>query len=252
MEIRALKPYIVVICLLALTSMALAFTVDVSVTDQAGVRTELPARVGDWVGDELRFCQNPSCQEVVLTSAVTNRDVCPKCEGKLDMMSKPERDLLPLDTIVQKKKYEKDGQILYASIVMSGSERSSIHRPQTCLVGQGNEIVGDRVQSVPMPGRDDLDVMVLDMLRRFRTPDGRQVEHDSYYAYWFAGKGRETPYHLQRMMWMATDRIFHNVAHRWAYISVSGNRDDKGAYLANMRELIGGLYPQIVLSDAGL
>ena len=249
MEIRALKPYFVVIGLLILTSLALAFTVDVNVTDQAGIKIFLPDQVGTWKGNEIRFCQAPACQETFGVNQLTNRDVCPKCGGKLESMTKAERDLLPLDTIVLKKRYDApNGRVLFASIVMSGRERSSIHRPQICLVGQGNEIVHSDVLSVPMAGRAPLDVMVLDMLRRWRAPDGRQGEYSSYYAYWFSGKGRETPYHLQRMFWMATDRIFLNRAHRWAYISVSGQRDEQKAYEAEIREFVSRLYPEMTLN----
>ena len=250
MEIRAIKPYLVVIGLLILTSLALAFTVDVNVSDEAGIKVELPDQVGDWVGDELRFCQAPACQETHLVSALLNRDVCPTCKGKLDTMTKPERDLLPPDTLVLKKRYTSpSGEILFASIVMSGSERSSIHRPQLCLVGQGNEIVRSTVVPVAIEGRAELDVMVLDMLRNWRTPEGGQRTHPSYYAYWFVGKGRETPSNLQRMIWMATDRIFHNTSHRWAYISVSGGRDPEGLYIKGMQEFVGQMYPYMAIKS---
>lgn len=249
MEIRIFKPYFVVIGLLIATSLALAFTVDVNVSDEAGIAVQLPDKVGDWTGDELRFCQTPSCQETVPMSAVTNRDICPKCGGKLDSMSKTERDLLPPDTLLLKKRYTApSGEILFASIVMSGRERSSIHRPQLCLVGQGNEIVKSTVYPVPLQGRQALNVMVLDMLKRWRTPNGGQGEYPSYYAYWFVGKDRETPYNLQRMIWMATDRILHNVSHRWAYVSVSGGRDSDGHYVKGMQDFVGQIYPYMAIN----
>lgn len=248
METSPLKPYFVVIGLMALTSLALAYTVDVNLSDEAGVRVYLPDRVGEWTGDELRFCQNPSCQATVFLSQVPESGTCPKCGGRLHTMSKIEADLLPSDTEVLKKQYRSPkGEVVMASIVMSGRERASIHRPQTCLVGQGNEIVHSSVLEVPMEGQDPLDVMVLDMLHRRRLPDGRYHSHESYYAYWFVGKGRETPYHITRMIWMASDRIFHNRAHRWAYISVSGNRDSSGAYKQQIAAFVRDLYPQMVI-----
>lgn len=249
MEIHAVKPYLVVIGLLILTSLTLAFTVDVNISDEAGVKVELPDQVGDWKGDELRFCQAPACQETHLLSALKDPATCPKCGGKLDTMSKAERDLLPKDTLVLKKRYTSPGgDILFASIVMSGSERSSIHRPQLCLVGQGNEIIKSTVVPVAIAGRSELDVMVLDMLRRWRGADGGQKLYNSYYAYWFVGKGRETPSNLQRMIWMATDRIFHNTSHRWAYISVSGNRDEAGEYVKGMQEFVSRMYPHMAIN----
>lgn len=248
MEASAYKPYLTVLGLLVATSLALAFTVDVNLTDEAGVRVYLPDRVGDWTGDELRFCQAPACQAAVFLSEVKEEGKCPKCGGPLATMTKVEKDLLPSDTEVLKKQYTSPkGEVVFASIVMSGRERASIHRPQVCLVGQGNEIVKSKVLEVPMPGRDPLGVMVLDMLRRGRLPDGRTFAQNSYYAYWFVGKGRETPSHVMRMFWMATDRVFKNRAHRWAYISVSGKRDDAGAYREEIASFVRQLYPQIAL-----
>lgn len=249
MEIHSLKPFLVVIGLLIVTSLALAFTVDVSVVDEAGIKMELPDQIEGWKGDEMRFCQAPACQKDWGLSQVTNRDECPKCGGKLDSMSKAERDLLPADTLVLKKRYtDGSGHLIFASIVMSGRERASIHRPQVCLVGQGNEIVNSDIVSVPLPGREPLDIMVLDMLKRWRAPDGRQRDHTSYYAYWFVGKGRETPSHFMRMFWMASDRIFHNRSHRWAYISVSGERDEKDAYRKEIQSFVSQLYPGMTLN----
>jgi hypothetical protein len=248
METRAFKPHLIVIGLMALTSLALAFTVDVALTDQAGVKVYLPDRVGEWAGDELRFCQAPACQSTVFASQVGEDGLCPKCGGKLATMTKVELDLLPSDTEVLKKQYTSPkGDIIFASIVMSGRERSSIHRPQVCLVGQGNEIVKSAVIDIPMADRDPLGVMVLDMLRRWRSPDGRQGESESYYAYWFVGKNRETPSHVMRMIWMATDRVLFNRAHRWAYISVSGSRDKDGAYRDEINEFVRLLYPEMAL-----
>lgn len=248
METSPFKPHLVVIGLLLLASLALAFTVDVHVTDEAGIKIALPDRVGDWRGEEIRYCQDPACQREIGCSALADPTVCPVCGGALDPMSMAEKNLLPADTIVLKKRYgDPVGQIVFVSIVLSGKERASIHRPQVCLVGQGSEIVRSEVLPVPIQGRPALDVMVLDLLRRVRTPDDRTLEYTSYYAYWFVGKGRETPYHVQRMIWMATDRIFHNVSHRWAYIAVSGARlPASEEYKDQIRAFVRDLYPQMV------
>lgn len=248
MEARSIKPHLMVLGLLVLTSLALAFTVDVGASDEAGIKVFLPDRVGEWTGDELRFCQTPTCQASIFFSEVKEAGVCPKCNGPLATMTKVEKDLLPSDTEVLKKEYRNArGQRIYASIVMSGRERASIHRPQVCLVGQGNEIEQSSVLHVPMEGRDDLGVMVLDMLRRWRTPDGRQNEYKTYYAYWFVGKGRETPYHSMRMFWMAADRVLYNRSHRWAYISVSGDRDAEASYRGEVTAFIRELYPEMAM-----
>ena len=114
-------------------------------------------------------------------------------------------------------------------------------------MGQGNEIIKSTVIQVPMKERKPLDVMVLDLIRRHRVGD-EVVEGTTYYAYWFVGKDRETASHIKRMVWMGTDRIFRNVAHRWAYISVGGIREKEGdAHHQEVSSLLHDLYPQISL-----
>lgn len=248
MEAKSLRPYFVVIGLLALTALLLAVTVDVRLSDEAGIRVALPDRVGDWQGGEIRYCLNPACQRDFLVDKLADPNVCPACGGPLDVMSKGEKDQLPADTVLVRKRYMNSvGEQVFVTIVLSGKERVSIHRPQICLVGQGNEIVRQSVVEVPIEGRKPLQVMTLEMLRRGNLPDGRSFESATYYGYWFAGKGRETPHHIQRMVWMATDRIFHNVSHRWAYISVGGMRDkDSDAYQKQMVSFIHDLYPHLL------
>jgi hypothetical protein len=253
MEARVFKPYLTVLGLMALTSLALAFTVDVKLADEAGIEMALPDRVAGWTGEELRFCQNKGCEKAFGVLSLERPDVCPACGGVLSSMAKVEKDLLPPDTSVIKKRYANAaGREIVVSIVLSGRERASIHRPEVCLVGQGTEITRRATLEVPIAGRAPLGVKVLDIQQWWRGADGRRMEADSYYAYWFAGKDRETPDHLQRMIWMATDRVLRGVAHRWAYIAISGSRDRASeSFRDELREFVGGLYPALHSSRRG-
>jgi hypothetical protein len=249
METTSLKPYFTVIGLMILTALLLAFSVNVGITDEAGIKMVLPDAVGRWKGQEILYCQNPACLKEFLTKEVTERNVCPACGGSLSNASKAEKDILPPDTGLIRKRYVlPNGHTIYVSIVLSGKERSSIHRPQMCIVGQGHEIVRSKTMRVPMDDRKPLDVMTLELLRRVKNGDGQLLEYASYYTYWFVGKGRETPSHFWRTIWMATDRIFYNVAHRWAYIAVSGTRQkDSEDYKKEMISFIHDLYPHMML-----
>jgi hypothetical protein len=243
-----LRSWLILGAALAVTSLALAFTVDVTLQDQAGVTLDLPREIGEWTGAELRYCLAPTtCGVQSIEGEWTDPTVCPKCGGKLDIMSSIEKGQLPPDTEMARKRYLKpDGDQVLVSIILSGRERASIHRPEQCLTGQGNRTVAEHVFDVPLPGRDPLKVKMLELMFRGRTADGQVIERGSYYAYWFAGVNRETPDHFQRMVWLATDRIFHSRGHRWAYIAVSGYRDPATTHhLDEAREVIAGLYPAI-------
>jgi hypothetical protein len=250
MVAKPVTHYLILIGLIAATSLALAVSVDPGASDQAGIIPELPDTVGNWSGDAIRFCWNPECQKIWTESQVEDPNVCPECGGEMGGMDPIERSMLPADTIVVKKRYSHpDGRKIMATIVMSGRERASIHRPERCLVGQGSEIASSSVLEVPMEGRENLDVKILDMLRHVRH-QGVPRSFGSYYAYWFVGKGRETASHNARMFWMAADRVIHNKSHRWAYIAVSGNRDlESDSYRDEIAEFVAAAYPQMVKKD---
>ena len=249
-RIRPYVPYLVIIALMAVTCLALVFGVDVTVSPEAGVQLRLPDAAGDWKGAEIRFCQNPDCLKEYVGRGDLTR--CPACGGQLDTRALAENQLMPADTVVVRKQYvRRPNEVVVATLVLSGRERASIHRPQICLVGQGYRIVKSTVLSAPLPGRDPLRVMTLDAEYAFRLPDGRTSRHLSCFAYWFVGKGRETPYQWQRIVWMATDRIFRNVAHRWAYVSIStGRKENSEEHLRLLTEFVQALYPTI-LKDSG-
>ena len=253
MEIRAFTPHLILIGLLIVASLALAFTVDVALNDQPGVRMELPPRLeGSWVGDELRYSHDPENPKQYRVSELEFPNVDPETGEKLYTMSLVEYDVLPHDTEYIKSIYTNDanGEV-FVSIVLSGKERSSIHRPQRCLVGQGHTITAQKTIKVPMPDRKPMKVEVIETVRNYRTPKGEQKAYYSYYAYWFAGQGRNTHSHLERMFWLAWDRVVHSVAHRWAYIAVSGDREEgSDAYEEEIKEFVRNLYPHLLLDPS--
>ena len=258
MERSLFKPFLNIIILMVLAILALAFTVGVELNFVPGVKMELPKDVGGWVGDELRFCHNADmcdrnfAHNGIYLSELEIPDICPDCGEKLYKMSRAEYEALPKDTEFLKSAYTNDtGARVFTSIVLSGTARDSIHRPQRCLKGQGNTLNGEYTLEVPLEGRDPLKVRVVKTSRVYQTQDG-QVEYYGYYAYWFVGQDRETPYHLGRMFWLAWDRVVRSCANRWAYIAVSGKREEEGtAYEADIIDFIQAVYPY-VLTDSML
>jgi hypothetical protein len=256
MQTRDYKPYLIIIGLMVLTSLALAFTVDVALSDEPGVWMKLPDRVGNWQGDALRFCHNDNCIEGSefpwqgKMSELEVPDICPECGAPLYTMSKAEHDQLPKDTEFVKSVYtNEDARALHVSIVLSGRERSSIHRPQRCLPGQGHRNLTEHNLEVPMPGGRDLTVRVIESDIRYGTREDPKTRY-SYYAYWFVGQTRETQSHWARMFWLAWDRVVNSVAHRWAYIAVAGTREpDSQEYEKEVRDFIAQLHDEIVIGS---
>ncbi|WFB36547.1 exosortase-associated EpsI family protein [Kiritimatiellota bacterium B12222] len=255
------NPFWVLGCLFLITALFLVFTVDVTATNEAGVREKLPENLGtQWHGEDVLFCQTPSCTRSWLTRDVPlNEDgirVCPEnwqhepCGGELLTMALGERLVLPKDTVILKKQYIKQSDpenTVFTSVVLSGKDRSSIHRPEVCLDAQGNIIKDSITISIPLENGNTLKAQVLLINKTY----SEEYTRYGYYAYFFVGKDRTTHLHIERLLWMSLDRIFRNVSHRWAYISVSGERNpDNTDYVEEIRDVVSKLYPQISLIES--
>lgn len=243
-----LMAHLTLLIIMAGGTLAIALGTLVEDTGQAGVVMKLPLSWGSWRGQEIRYCQNRTCEEINAREVFPENAVCENCGSELSNGSRVEWSLLPADTRILKKVYEHPFQpSVLASIVLSGASRTSIHRPQICLVGEGREIVNTKIVEVPLPGRDPLQVTMLEMLTRQQDAAGNWMTHASYYAYWFVSPDRETPHHGERMFWMAFDRVFRGLSHRWAYIAVSGQRrEGSDQHVQAAREFIAALHPELI------
>ena len=231
------------IAVLALAILPLRRASEIRYDEEPGIQTELPLQAGLWHRETIRFCVNPTCQLVNISAELELPTRCTACSGELSDMADIERGLLPRDTWIRRADYEApDGSQLKATLVLSGRERASIHRPEVCLSGIGSEIIGSEVISVPLSGQPPLK---LRLLTRRITREG-QISY-SYFAYWFVARDRETPSHYQRMLWMAEDRILRGVTRRWAYISVAGPLgQDRERSLDTLRGFVRDLHPHLV------
>ena len=123
-----------------------------------------------------------------------------------------EREILPPDTGYSRKLYvslDDPGRRVFLSIVLSGRDRSSIHRPELCLVGQGWTIEGAATHRFRDSGRAgaDFPATVLRVRRETPGPAGRPAAPPEIVAYWFVGHDRVVAAYGQRMWYDALARI---------------------------------------------
>ena len=256
MEKSLFRPFVTITVLMGITLYALTSAVGVEFNKIPGVVMDFPEKVGIWVGNELRFCHNSdACAKDYRDASFYIRDldfpdICPNCGAGLFKCARAEKEQLPPDTEFVKSAFTNAvGTRLHTSIVLSGTARDSIHRPQRCLKGQGNTLESEYTLEVPLAGRNALDVRVIKTSRTFRTAEG-DIPYYGFYAYWFVGKKRETSSHYARMFWLAWDRVVNSEANRWAYIAVSGQREpDSDEYEEHIISFVQQVYPK-VLSDA--
>ncbi len=143
--------------------------------------------------------------------------------GEQSGLSKVERDILPQDTQGARRLYRHEsGKQLYCSIVLAGRDVTSIHRPEMCLPAQGWKIESEYVEQVPITSakKGKLDVMRMNTVREREVAPGQRMRLHGVFAYWFVGKDRVTPHHLERIFWTTKDRVLHGTNHRWAYILI--------------------------------
>ena len=234
----------------AVAGWALVNKTGVAASDEAGIVLRLPDEVGDWRGMDLLFCPQRDCGSQYFAAQLAGATRCLKCGAELTGKNWAEQNMLPADTGLVRKYYARpeNRDALYATIVLSGNDRSSIHRPQVCMTAAGHEIARERIIRIPLAGRPEpLEVAVLDMVRPYSREDGTPDVYASYYAYWFVGKDRETASHLERMFWMGYDRVVRGVSHRWAYIAMSGERSPgSDAHLQTIADFASQLHPALL------
>ena len=207
-------------------------------------RLALPERVGSYRGDEVLFCQNEQCLRSFAASNLTDRESCPVCGEKLDRMAPGEREGLPPDTLIAHRLYQdRRGRTFYVTVVVSGAEQKSIHRPQQCLPAQGYVIEASRRLTVP-GGYEPLQVSVLDVRRTVKTPNGAAVPRRDTFAYWFTDGRRETPSYAECLFRMSFARLWKRTVDRWIYVGVATSRNpDSDEHLSSLREFLAALRP---------
>jgi hypothetical protein len=162
-------------------------------------------------------------------------------------VSDVERTLLPADTGYSRRNYVSLADLrrqVFVSVVLSGRDRTSIHRPELCLIGQGWSITG-RGRHEFSAGSESVPVTLLTV--EHAVAGAKQGGVRSLLAYWFVGSEAVEPTHFGMMAREASDRLRHLRADRWAYVVVQTviiGGDETGA-LARMQEVLAGVWPEI-------
>lgn len=168
--------------------------------------------------------------------------------GRRTDVSAVEREILPPDTGYSRKLYvpvSDPRRHVLLSIVLTGRDRSSIHRPELCLVGQGWTITAAGGHRFRVSGRsgDGFPATLLRVKREVVTPRGN-LTVPQLTAYWFIGANEVVATHWQRIMRDAWNRVAHARADRWAYVLMQTDASDgEAAALARMQAVLDQTLP---------
>jgi hypothetical protein len=164
-------------------------------------------------------------------------------------------DFLPADTSFQVRNYRAaDGFSIELSVVLMGSDRTSIHRPDYCMPSQGWEIDNQltSVQQIPMdsPFPYLLPVNRLISTKEVEDAAGKSQSVRGIYVYWFVDGSHYTEKAWKWKVWyIPHDLIFNGVLERWAYVSMFSSclPGQEDATFERMKSLITTAVPQFQL-----
>jgi hypothetical protein len=162
------------------------------ITDSIRLRADLPEKVLDYTSEEM-----------------ADDDIALK--------------MLPGDTSFGQRRYiAPDGFHVDLRVVLMGTDRTSLHKPQFCLPGAGWQI-DDKLSeetrvTVDRPCRYDLPVV---KLVTQETVNGQKANLNGLYVYWYVcddGVSASVS-GFQRIWWMIERLLRSGVLQRWAYVS---------------------------------
>jgi len=163
-------------------------------------------------------------------------------------------NVLPKDTSYGQRRYMSADSNFWAqvTVVLMGADRTSLHKPQFCLTGQGWAINKTEVDKIPMerPAAYDLPVIKLSVSGQFPV-EGRTVNASGVYVYWYVADDAisASPSGSDRMWSIARDLVTTGVLQRWAYIAYFATcapGQEEQAY-ARLKQLISASTPEFQL-----
>ena len=167
-----------------------------------------------------------------------------------------ELQYLPKDTTYGRRLYlQSDGFKAILSAVLMGTDRTSIHKPEFCLPGQGWSVISQQETSINIdsPMQYRLPVMKWFIGRKAKDQSGQIVDVRGVYVFWFVSEHQITPHHSGRMTSIAKHLIATGELERWAYVACfspcSPGQED--ATFARIQQLVAAAVPEFQLTTGG-
>jgi len=155
--------------------------------------------------------------------------------GTATPVSPVEREILPADTGFARMLYEDmAGRQIFLSLVLSGRDRSSIHRPELCLTGQGWTITDQQKTELTLGGG----VLPVTLLTLEREASATAPTARSLFVYWFVHAEGVAGSNAARLGQDLRLRL-RGRAPRWAYVVVQTPwRESEAATLEALRPFL--------------
>jgi hypothetical protein len=163
---------------------------------------------------------------------------------------------LPHDTSMAQRIYKStNGYPISVNVVLMGNDRSSMHKPQMCLEGQGwhidNSVSVVTNVHVEKPIAYDLPVVKL-IANKEGTIDGQKSVARGIYVYWFVADDAlsASVSGIERMWMMSKHLVLTGVLQRWSYISCFSvcPPGEEDAEYERMKDFIAAAVPEFQLT----
>jgi hypothetical protein len=130
--------------------------------------------------------------------------------------------MLPADTSFGGRVYFKPNSTPYvSSVVLMGTDRTSIHKAEYCLQGQGLHIDAMTKDTIRMAQPQPYDLPVIKIIAtETGQMDGKIVTKKCVYVYWYVTDSALSNDRrgIERMWSMTKKLLFTGVLQRWAYV----------------------------------
>lgn len=176
---------------LAAVSILLCWTSPVSATlADPGLSIALPQRVGEY-------------------------------EGVDESMSLKERSVFDPGVELVRRRYLAEGHSITATIVLSGTVKKTLHRPENCLPDAGWHISRSETVPVTLANGKKIDASLMHIFCEVPLQDGGRVRLRALHLYWYHGShGVSTATYDGHNFITYRDAILRNMNHRWCQVSL--------------------------------
>jgi exosortase len=197
---------------------------------EAGVTSDMPARVGHFQGRE---------------SPITER----------------ERRLLREDVSMHRMRYVGPANLpMQVAVVLDGAVGRGLHNPEGCALAQAWRTFDERAIPLQIAGRKVNATMLRLFMDVSDAASGQAVRRRAIHIFWYQGaRGISAANHSDHGLRTYWDAVFGSVKHRWALVSFSAYLPESAAgddaladasALAELQTLIAEMGPKLLTAEA--
>jgi hypothetical protein len=136
-------------------------------------------------------------------------------------MSTKERSVFdPGVELARRRYFSPGGGSIFATVVLSGTVKKTLHTPEKCLPDAGWSISHREIVPVTLDDGRKIEASLMHIFKEALLDDGRVIRLRALHLYWYHGShGVTTPDYDMHNFISYRDAIFRDLNHRWCQVS---------------------------------